>query len=110
MGRLCSSRIPRLWLTPGLMSTYPPSPLGTLTLAPSTSSASGGVRTVQGASEPLGLRREKMSTGGVRDEGLEAGSRIAWRDWSEDSDWTRVTVEVDFKGVEVTYTEHHIRL
>ena len=71
-------------------------------MAPSTSSASGGVRTVHGASEPLGLRREKMSTGGVRDEGLEAGSRIAWRDWSEDSDWTRVTVEVDFKGVEVT--------
>lgn len=67
-------------------------------MAPSTSSASGGVRTVL----TLGLRREKMSTGGVRDEGLEAGSRTAWRDWSEDSDWTRVTVEVDFKGVEVT--------
>lgn len=57
---------------------------------------------MHGASEPPRLRREKMSTGGVRDEGLEAGSRGPGSEWSELSDWTRVTVEVDFSGVEVT--------
>ena len=34
--------------------------------------------------------------------GLEAGSRGPGSEWSELSDWTRVTVEVDFSGVEVT--------
>ena len=44
----------------------------------------------------------KISTGGVLEEGLEAGSRGPNREWSDDSDWTKVTVEVDFRGVEVT--------
>ena len=97
MARLLWSPGPVLCATPGDITTYP-SPLGTRP-RPDTASAEGGVSTVSGAGAGEAARRGRMSTGEVRELGLARASPRG----SEDSEWTRVTVEVDLRGVEVTW-------